>query len=279
MNVKVVPNSVHPHRSLAKSLRSTQRFHQQLDRRSQWQSNLRLFRLFCSQLPQTMPNPIFVKVGANDGITGDPCSDILIADTRWRGLLIEPVPYCFARLRQNFSDSARFALEQVAVGPRAAQSTFYWVGEEARELCADLPNWFDQLGSFDRQHILKHLNGILEPFIIELQVEVLPLSEILQGNQIQDCHLLHIDAEGHDYQVLRTLDFSLTRPVAIFIEHKHLGDSERSELLGLLYAHRYLVRDCGGDYFAIDKKANKAFCHGDRIIRAYRRRSATTPQT
>jgi histidinol-phosphate/aromatic aminotransferase/cobyric acid decarboxylase-like protein len=93
---------------------------------------------------------------------------------------------------------------------------------------------------------------------MEMEVEVLPLSEILQRNHIQDCHLLHIDTEGYDYQVLRTLDFSVTSPVAIFIEHKHLGGSERKELMRLLHKHSYIVRDCGGDYFAIDKKANKA---------------------
>lgn len=250
MNVKEAIKSVPLLGGLAKFLRSIQR--------SQWQSNSNLFRLFCAELSQVISNPVFVKVGANDGVTGDPCSDILMTDARWKGLLIEPVPYCFARLKANFSDSARFALEQVAVGPRASRSTFYYVGEEAREVFSDLPNWFDQLGSFDRQHILKHLDGILEPFIMEMEVEVLPLSEILQRNHIQDCHLLHIDTEGYDYQVLRTLDFSVTSPVAIFIEHKHLGGSERKELMRLLHKHSYIVRDCGGDYFAIDKKANKA---------------------
>src|SRR5262249_59030637 len=73
-------------------------------------------RHYCAVLPTLVAEPLFVKVGANDGVTGDPCSDILLATPQWRGILIEPVPYCFERLRANFSDSRRFILEQVAVG-------------------------------------------------------------------------------------------------------------------------------------------------------------------
>lgn len=227
---------------------------------SQHQFNTDLFRILCAELPQIISNPVFVKVGAHDGITGDPCSDILIADARWKGLLIEPVPYLFARLKENFSNSTRFALEQVAVGPKASRATFYCMAAEAKESLPDLQDFFDQLGSFDKQHIFKHyedLESKLEPFITEIEVEVLPLSDILQRNHIQNCHLLHIDTEGYDYKVLSTLNFSVTKPLLLFIEHKHLGDLEKQSLRRLLHKHSYIVRDCGQDYFAIDKRAEK----------------------
>src|SRR5450755_313564 len=70
------------------------------------------FRKFCLDLPKLVAKPFFVKVGANDGITDDPCSDILLADPNWSGLLIEPVPYCFERLKNNFPDTRRFTLKQ-----------------------------------------------------------------------------------------------------------------------------------------------------------------------
>lgn len=231
--------------------------------------NTNLFRILCAELPQIISNPVFVKVGAHDGITGDPCSDILIADARWKGLLIEPVPYLFARLKENFSNSARFALEQVAVGPKASRATFYCMAAGAKESLPDLQDFFDQLGSFDKQHIFKHyedLESKLEPFITEIEVEVLPLPDILQRNHIQDCHLLHIDTEGYDYKVLSTLNFSVTRPFVLFIEHKHLGARERQDLRRLLHKHNYIVRDCGQDYFAIDKRAKKVLRKLESIV-------------
>jgi hypothetical protein len=79
--------------------------------RRAWKREQSRFRNYCLNLPNVVSEPIFVKIGACDGITGDPCSDILLANTNWRGLLIEPVPYCFDRLRANFQDSRRFCLE------------------------------------------------------------------------------------------------------------------------------------------------------------------------
>jgi FkbM family methyltransferase len=207
-------------------------------------------------LPQVVPEPVFVKVGANDGISGDPCSDILLANTKWKGLLIEPVPYCFDRLRATFHDAQRFSLEQVAIGATDGEATFYYVDQKALKCIPNLPSWFDQLGSFDKSHIVKHLNGVLAPFIIECNVEVRALGDVLKKNGIRDVHLLHVDTEGHDYEVLKTLDLANQAPVAIFVEHKHLPDTQKTEMLYLLRKYGYSVHECGGDYFAVNKKAN-----------------------
>jgi FkbM family methyltransferase len=214
-------------------------------------------REYCSYLPTIAQEPFFVKVGANDGVTGDPCSDILLAESKWKGLLIEPVPYCFDRLKANFRDSQRFSFERVAIGEASGEATFYYVNSQARRSIPNLPDWYDQLGSFDKMHIVKHLNGVLTPFIVECTVEVLPLTLVLEKNGIRDIHLLHVDTEGHDYKVLKTLDFSRHAPTAIFVEHKHLPDKEIAELLLLFKKHRYSVYDCGGDYFAVNKKVQK----------------------
>jgi hypothetical protein len=113
--------------------------------------------------------------------------------------------------------------------------------------------------SFDRNHIVKHLKGRLEPFIRECKVAVRPLSDVLASHQIGQVHLLHIDAEGHDFEVLQTLDFAGHAPLAIFVEHRHLFPAAKRGLVRLLRANGYKVRDCGKDYFAVNKKAHRRF--------------------
>jgi len=218
---------------------------------------LRRFRDYCLNLPEVVSEPFFVKIGASDGITDDPCSDILLANTNWRGLLIEPVPYCFDRLRVNFQDSRRFCLAQIAIGASTGEDSFYYVDAKATQSIPSLPTWVDQLGSFDRNHIMKHLDGMLDPFIVECKVQVCPLSDVLLRNGIQNVHLLHVDAEGHDYEVLKTLDFAKHVPLSIFVEHKHLSEAQKTGMLHLLRTHGYSVRDCGEDYFAVNEEANK----------------------
>ena len=145
----------------------------------------------------------------------------------------------------------------VAIGASPGEGTFYYVDATAPQHIPNLPTWFDQLGSFDRKHIKKHLNGVLEPFIIECKVQVCPLSDVLMRNGIKDMHLLHVDAEGHDYEVLKTLDFAKFAPLSIFVEHKHLSWTQKTEMMHLLRQHGYSVRDCGEDYFAVNEEANK----------------------
>ncbi len=237
------------------------------------------FRQYCLNLSKTVPEPVFVKVGAHDGISGDPCSDILLANTNWRGLLIEPVPYCFDRLRANFHDSQRFRLEHIAIGAPAGQVSFYYVTAKAKQALPDLPAWFDQLGSFHRKHIVKHLKGRLEPFIIECKVQVCPLPDVLLRNQIQHVHLLHIDTEGHDLEVLKTVDFANHPPLSIYVEHNHLPVAQRCEMRRLLRKHGYSVRDCGRDYFAVRLIArdDRSITTSDRLP-SYEQTNRATPR-
>lgn len=215
------------------------------------------FRKFCLALTRVYSKPVFVKVGAHDGITDDPCSDILLQNTNWVGLLIEPVPDYFERLKRNFSDSKRFCLRQVAIGSHAQEKNFYYVDSKAKEWIHDLPSWFDQLGSFDRGHILKHLNGTLEPFIRCEKVQVCSLTDALCQASVQEVHLLLIDTEGHDLEVLKTLDFRKHLPFCIYIEHKHLLEPKKAEMLRILGSNGYSVHDCGDDFFAVRKQARK----------------------
>ena len=67
--------------------------------------------------------------------------------------------------------------------------------------------------------------------------------------------MLHVDAEGHDFRVLKTLDFALYTPLVIFVEHIHLESAQKTEMKQFLCDQGYAVRDCGDDYFAVHKAA------------------------
>lgn len=222
----------------------------------QQRRGFRRLRRYCSLLPDRVQQPTFVIIGANDGITEDPVSDIFLADSRWKGLLIEPVPFCFQRLAATFQDSQRFALEQAAIGKPSGSSSFYYVDQDATDDMNNRPFWFDQVGSFDRTHILRHLGGALEQHIVECTVEVRALGDILQKHNIDRLHFLQIDTEGYDYEIIQTLDLANDAPWAILVEHKHLSGVEKTAMLDLLRTNGYRVAPCGAfDYFAIHNRA------------------------
>lgn len=213
-------------------------------------------REFLLQITRAVEQPVFVKVGANDGVTGDPCGDLFLTHTNWTGLLIEPVPYLVEKLQRIYGDRSRFTIDPVAVGSSPGFAKFYYVSEEAKRLHPDLPDWYDQLGSFQRQHITNH-DGRLAPFVQVMDVTVEPLRDILQRHRLTHIDFLHIDTEGHDLHVLRSVNLQTLAPMAVWVEHKHLSPDDRSAMHALLEGQGYDIWTGRDDFFAVHREADQ----------------------
>lgn len=196
----------------------------------------------------------FVQVGSNDGVQGDPIHDLVIACKNWRGIFIEPISFLFSRLRKNYGDATRFIFENVAIGTEKGSKKFYYVSEKARtEL--DLPYWHDQLGSFNKTHITRMLGDEMSPYIVEEDVECLPLQDVLDRNRVNAIDLLHIDTEGFDYKVLSQLDLKRYKPSIILFEHHLLTDDEFDKARKLLRSTGYRLHHYGNDILAVRRSS------------------------
>ncbi|MEO5891401.1 MAG: FkbM family methyltransferase [Ferruginibacter sp.] len=195
-----------------------------------------------------------VQIGSNDGKTGDPLIDLIYKNKNWKILFVEPVPYLFKNLKSNYPVDPRFTFENAAINDGSKQ-TFYWVKKEAKENIDGLPNWYDQLGSFQRDHLVKHLDGILEPFIVETDIQGITLSELLRKNNIGSLDILHIDTEGYDWKILSQLDLNKFSPILILFEHKHLPANEKEEAVNFLKG-LYHIFQFGQDFLCIRIKDN-----------------------
>lgn len=196
------------------------------------------------------PRVFFVQVGSNDGVQGDPLHDLIVDRESWGGIFIEPIDFLFQRLRQNYGEAKRFVFENVAIGTEKGTRTFYYVSEQANgEL--DLPYWHDQLGSFDKTHIIRMLGEQMIPYIVEAEVECLPLQDVFDRNRVDQIDLIHIDTEGFDYKVLSQVDIKRYRPSAILFEHHLLSDEEFVKARKLLRGAGYRLFPYGNDTLAI----------------------------
>jgi FkbM family methyltransferase len=189
-------------------------------------------------------------VGSNDGVQGDPIHDLVIDCKNWRGIFIEPINFLFNRLRKNYGNSERFVFENVAIGITRETKKFYYVSEKAKgEL--ELPYWHDQLGSFDKNHVIRLLGDQMLPYVIETEVECQPFQAILDRNRVDAIDLLHIDTEGFDYQVLSQVDFTRYKPSVILFEHHLLTDDEFFKARKLLRNNGYRLLQYGNDTLAL----------------------------
>lgn len=209
-----------------------------------------VLREFARECPQVR----FVQVGSNDAVFGDPIIEHVLG-RGWRGVMVEPVPYVFERLRLRHGRNPRLALENAAVGDRDGSRPFYMLEPLDRP-----PNrYYDQMGSFSREHIEKHerFQPGLSAHIREIQVQCLTLSSLLRKHGITQLELLHVDAEGHDFEVIRSLDFDACTPALVLFESGHLRRAERAACEAFLQERGYRLLYEGRDCLALHADARR----------------------
>lgn len=160
----------------------------------------------------------FVQVGANDGRFGDPLRDYIL-EHPWHGILVEPQPDVFARLRANYAALAdRLVFENCAIASDSSSVTVFRATPESVED----PEYASTVASMKPNVTARQLGvGVqqLEP----LNVPCMSLDALAAKHRLVGFDLLQIDTEGYDLQVLRTLDLMQIQPAIIQFEHGHFS--------------------------------------------------------
>ena len=188
----------------------------------------------------------FVQAGANDGVMRDPMRRF-VDRYGWRGILIEPVPWLFERLKQNYPGREGLIFENVAIGNGGDLTLF------TLEDAPDLPDWARGLTSFDRKVLLRahRAHPRFESLIREIKVPCFTLDALLQKHGLPRVDLLQVDTEGYDFEVMKTLDFARWRPKVVHFEHVHLrhvgGVKKWRECYRWLEERGYALQTTGDD--------------------------------
>ena len=213
----------------------------------------------------------FIQIGACDGNwkeSNDPIQKLILTKPNWHGVMMEPVPYLFATLKENIAKEVveyehRIVPVNAALSDTDGLQTFYIVNEHFRE---ELPNESHalkyQIGSFNKQHIIKHisikrergqLSQELDHYITGIDVKAMTPNTVLEifkqsGKAARDgtIDVLTIDAEGYDYIVLKQfLDNTAIRPLLIMYENLHLKEEDKKLAIEAMKEHGYLAFGLG----------------------------------
>ena len=198
------------------------------------------------------PHAFFIQVGTNDGVELDPLAPF-VRDFEWRGIMVEPVPYIFERLRRNVGDISGITLENVAIADSDGRRPFYTVEEVKDPELESLPSWYDLIGSFHRDSLLTFQDSIpdIEDRIVRLEVPCLSFESLCRKHGVTELDLLLIDVEGYDGELLRSIDFSTRRPRMLIFEHEHLSNPDRQECYSLLKEQGYELLALGLDTWCL----------------------------
>jgi len=177
-------------------------------------------------------NVFFVQVGASDGITSDPIHNLVVAN-EWSGILVEPKLENFEQLKKNYSSCTGLIFENLGISDKEEIKTYYHLGKNV--ILNDNgfnPKLLHQQGTFDKKILEKNKKYItnFEECILEEKIQCISLKKLLEKHKVKKVDLLVVDAEGHDFKVIKTLDFIKYMPKMVYLEHKHLTQKEKNEL-------------------------------------------------
>jgi|SRR6478609_4259307 len=147
----------------------------------------------------------FLDVGANDGVTLSNTRSLF--DTgRWNGVLVEPSPSAFQKLKENYRAMAGMYLYNFALGTHNGEIDFYDSGTHLNK--GDIG-----LLSTASEEDYNKWRGVTE--FNKIKVKVFRYKTFLNRLKLKKFDFISCDAEGLDLDILRQIDLRETSCVCV----------------------------------------------------------------
>ena len=160
-----------------------------------------------------------VVIGAHSGIH---IKDLISEYANQKVLLVEPVPYNYQILENDYKNNENIFISRNAIFDEAKKDNFYHVKKDSIKKLGK--HWASQIGSFDKNHILNHKNkrfDIKDDDIQITEVEFITFQDLVEKYSINSINKLQIDVEGAEYKIMNSIDYNKIKIKNIFFESKH----------------------------------------------------------
>lgn len=200
----------------------------------------------------------FVQIGANDGLRNDPMRDFIVRNENWKGILVEPLPYSFESLTRNYDylNSSSLFFENVAVGGNTNQPDLeFWSYSDAflDQLTHEQKEGFRRKSSLIKDHLIQFLpeDSDRDWALKGIKVKITSIQSLLDKHHLQneELHLLAVDAEGYDREIIESTLADGVLPSVIYFESHHLPDMET--FFENIRSYGYLIEEYRRDTIAV----------------------------
>lgn len=146
----------------------------------------------------------FLDIGANDGVTFS--NTKMLSERGWSGVLVEPSPKAYARLKELYKDIDGVYTYPFAIGNRNGKDVLF----ESMSLIT--PNDVALVSTFKQDEILR-FKDITKYNPVEVQV--FRWKTFLNRVKYKTFDFISIDAEGLDLDILVQIDLTDTKMVCV----------------------------------------------------------------
>ncbi len=188
-------------------------------------TDVNLLEWCIARLLLEVDRPQFLQIGAFDGQTDDALFQS-VCRYNLKGWVVEPQPLAFESLKETYREHPSVTPIRCAVSNQSEIRSLYTTTDAA-----------STVASFDRAHLLKH--SVKSERITSVPVECVTMDQLIKEYQMEPLHLLQIDTEGFDFEILKSLIASSLRPTVIRYEQLHLSRVEKDQALKMLAEEGY----------------------------------------
>ena len=160
-----------------------------------------------------------VVIGAHSGIH---LKDLISNYIDQKILLVEPVPYNYEILKEEYGKYENIFLCENAILDQVKKDNFYFVNKSSISKLGK--HWASQIGSFDKNHILNHKNkrfDVSEGDIDTIEVKFITFPDLIKKYSIKSIEKLQIDVEGAEHKIMSLINYKKVKIDSILFESKH----------------------------------------------------------
>ena len=121
----------------------------------------------------------------------------LLKDIRPKGILVEPEPTAFSKLKRNYANNKRMKFENIAIGNDDDNNMIFYSFKNSKKSCL----------SKATAEIKKKIGA---GDYIEIKIKTMKWSTLLKKHVVNLITMVHIDAEGYDHIIVnQILDYGI----------------------------------------------------------------------
>ena len=160
-----------------------------------------------------------VVIGAHFGVW---LNDVINKYKDQNIILVEPVPYNYNKLKENFKNYKNIHICTNAIFSENKLRKFYYVKENS--ILKLGKHWASGIGSFSKNHILEHKSKrfkVEQEDIEEIEVKFITFDDLVRNYSIESIDKLQIDVEGAEYEILNSINYKKININSLQFESKH----------------------------------------------------------
>ena len=190
----------------------------------------------------------FLEIGACDGVFPmDPLYPHSFTNKHWKGVLVEPIPYYFSKLKENYENRDNLQFVNCAITEEDCTIKMHTMPTELIE-DGTVPYWSRGVSCVDPNNVKESIRGYLE----EIDVEGITLETLFERTQLTKIDVLQIDVEGYDHMILTKIFDLGHRPALICVEYDHLPKEEYDSIIQQAEQYEYEIQKSGGDFILMN---------------------------